>query len=89
MAALAKWYEKLLISNKIFLMKKLFNLKIADNESVTEYLNEFNTPMSQLESVRINFDEEIRALVLFSSLSETRDGLVMDEQFLWDKKLEV
>ena len=70
-------------------MKKLFNLKIADNESVTEYINEFNTPMSQLESVRINFDEEIRALVLFSSLSETRDGLVMDEQFLWDKKLEV
>ena len=51
MAALSKMYEKLLASNKIFLMKKLFNLKMADNESVTEHLNEFNTLTSQLESI--------------------------------------
>ena len=50
MAALSKIYEKSLTSNKIFLMKK-FNMKIADNESAAEYLNEFNTLKSQLESV--------------------------------------
>ena len=33
--------------------------------------------MSQLESVKINFEDEIRALVLLSSLSEACDGLVM------------
>jgi len=58
-------------------MKKLFNLKMADNESITEHLNEFNTLTSQLESVEINFDDETRALVLLSSLPETWDGLMM------------
>ena len=58
-------------------MKKLFNLKMADCESVTEHLNEFKTLTSQLESVEINFDDKIRALVLLSSLPETRDSLVM------------
>ena len=32
MVALSKMYEKLSASNKIFLMKKLFNLKMADSE---------------------------------------------------------
>jgi len=49
-------------------MKKLFNLKMTDSESVAEHLNEFNTLTSQLESVEINFYDEIRALVLLSSL---------------------
>ena len=33
-------------SNKIFLMKKLFNLKMADSKSVIEHLNELNTQAS-------------------------------------------
>jgi len=49
-------------------MKKLFNLKMVDNERIAEHLNEFNTLSSQLESVEINFDDEIRSLVLLSSL---------------------
>ena len=67
MAALSKMYEKSSASNKVFLMKK-FNLKMADNENIAGHLNEFNTLMSQLESVEINFEDEIRALVLLSSL---------------------
>jgi len=58
-------------------MKKLFNLKIADSGSVVGHLNEFNTLTSQLESVEINFEDKIRALVLLSSLPEAWDGLVM------------
>jgi len=45
-AALLKMCEKPSASNKIFLMKKLFNLKMIDNESIAEHLNEFNTLMS-------------------------------------------
>ena len=63
-------YEKPSASYKVFLMKK-FNLKMADIGSVAEHLNEFNTLTSQLEFVEINFDDEIRALVLLSSLPET------------------
>ena len=77
MAALLKMYEKPLASNKVFLMKKLFNLKMADNESVAGHLNEFNTLMSHLESIEINFKDEIRVMVLLSSLPEAWDGLVM------------
>jgi len=52
-------------------MKKLFILKMTDNRSVVKHLNEFNTLTSQLKSVGINFDDEIRVLVLLSSLLET------------------
>ena len=70
MAALSKMYKKPSASNKIFLMKKLFNLKITDSRIVTKHLNELNMLISQLESVEINFDDEIRAQVLLSSLPE-------------------
>ena len=54
MATLSKMYEKPSASNNIFLMRKLFNLKMTDSESVVGHLNEFNTLTSQLESVEIN-----------------------------------
>ena len=41
MATLSMMYEKLLASNKVFLMK-LFNQKM-DIRGVAEHLNEFNT----------------------------------------------
>jgi len=69
MMALSKMYEKLSASNKVFLMKK-FNLKMADNENVTEHINTFNMLMSQLECVEINFDDKMGTLVLLSSLPE-------------------
>ncbi len=41
--ALAKLYEKPSASNNVFLMKRLFNMKMSDNGSVVDHLNEFNT----------------------------------------------
>ena len=43
-------------------MKKLFNLKMAENTLVAQHLNKFNTITNQLSSVEIDFDDEIRAL---------------------------
>jgi hypothetical protein len=43
MSNLAKLYEKPLASNKVFLMKRLFNIKMIEGGSVTNHLNEFNT----------------------------------------------
>ena len=43
MKALSGMYEKPSANNKVHLMKKLFNLKMAENASVTQHLNEFNT----------------------------------------------
>jgi len=70
MAMLSKMYKKPLASNKIFLMKKLFKLKMVESGSIAEHLNEFNMLKSQLELVKNNFDDKIIALVLLSNLPE-------------------
>ena len=41
--ALVKLYEKPSASNKVFLMKRLFNMKMSEGGSIADHLNEFNT----------------------------------------------
>ena len=43
MQTLAKLYEKPFASNKVFLMKHLFNMKMVEGGSIADHLNEFNT----------------------------------------------
>ena len=43
MKALGKLYEKPSASNKVFLMKRLFTMKISEGGSVADHLNDFNT----------------------------------------------
>ena len=43
MKALSGMYENPSANNKVHLMKKLFNLKMAENALVAQHLNEFNT----------------------------------------------
>ena len=68
MKALFGMYEKPSANNKMHLMKKLFNLKMAENVSVTQHLSEFNTITNQLSPEEIDFDDEIRALIILASL---------------------
>ena len=68
MKALSGMYEKPFANNKVHLMKKLFNLKMAKNASVAQNLNEFNTIRNQLSFVEIDFDDEIHALIVLVSL---------------------
>ena len=75
--ALAKLYEKPSSSNKVFLMKCLFNMKMLEGGSVADHLNDFNTVTSQLSSVGVNFDDEVWALLFLCSLLESYNGLVM------------
>jgi hypothetical protein len=77
MDALAKLYEKPSASNKVFLMKRLFNMKMSKGGSVVDHLNEFNTVTNQLSSVKVDFDDEVRALLILCSLPERWNNLVM------------
>ena len=43
MKTLVTLYEKPSTSNKVFLMKRLFNMKMAEGGFVIDHLNEFNT----------------------------------------------
>ena len=70
MRTLAKIYEKPSDSNKVFLMKCLFNMNMLEGGSVADHLNEFNTLTSQLIFVNVNFDDKVRALLFLCSLLE-------------------
>ena len=58
-------------------MKKLFNLKMAENASVAQHLNEFNTITNQLSFVEIDFDDEIHALIVLASLPNSWEAMRM------------
>ena len=59
MAALSSMYEKPSASNKVHLMRRLFNLRMTEGASVAQHLNELNTITTQLSSVEIEFDDEV------------------------------
>lgn len=71
METLAKLYKKPSASNKVFLMKHLFNMKMGEGGSIENHLNEFDIVTSQLLSVKKSFDEEVRALLILCFFLES------------------
>jgi hypothetical protein len=63
MDALDKLYEKPSVSNNLFLMKRLFNMKMSVGGSIADHLNEFNIVTNQLISLKMDFDDEVRDLI--------------------------
>ncbi|KAK2422092.1 hypothetical protein QL285_032651 [Trifolium repens] len=64
-------YENPSTSNKVHLMRRLFTLRMVESTSAAQHLNELNNVTSQLTSVGIEFDDELRALILLSSLPDS------------------
>ena len=71
MEALVKIYEKHSTSNKVLLIKHLFNMNLLEGGSISNHLNDFNTITSQLSSIGVNFDDEVRALYILCSLPKS------------------
>ena len=76
MKALSNMYEKSSAMNKVYLMRRLFNLQMSEGGSIVDHINEFNMIVSQLSSVEINFEDQIKALILMSSLPKSWDTIV-------------
>ena len=74
--ALSNMYEKQSAMNKVYLIRRLLNLQTFETGSVSDHINEFNMIVSQLNYVDINFEDEIKALILMSSLPESWDTVV-------------
>jgi hypothetical protein len=45
--------------------------------SIADHLNDFNTVTNKLISVKMDFDDEVRALLILCSLPERWNNLVM------------
>lgn len=73
MTALENVYEKPSAMNKVYIMRQLFNLKMTENGSAVEHLNEFNQIICKLSSVSIEFDDDVKALLFLSSLPSSWD----------------
>ena len=46
-------------------------MNISEGGSIADHLNDFNTVTSQLSSVGVNFDDEVRDLLFLCSLPES------------------
>jgi hypothetical protein len=45
-------------------------MKMSEGGSVVDHLNEFNRVTNQLSSVKVDFDDEVRALLILFSLPD-------------------
>ena len=61
-------YQSKYLVNKLFLQKKLFQLRMDENDTVTEKMNVYNTLVSQITSVGIKMVEEDKCITLLCSL---------------------
>eukprot|EP00249_Psilotum_nudum_P030448 c43068_g1_i1 orf=258-698(-) len=70
-------YEKETVSNKVFLIKILSNLKTHKGSFMIEHLNKFNVLCSQLVSMKVTLEDEIKALLLLCLLPDIWDNLIV------------
>ena len=74
---LGKLYQSKSLVNKLFLRKKLYNLRMRDGDLVAEHLNFFNIVISQLVYVDINILDEDKCINLLCSLPNSWDSMVV------------
>lgn len=56
---LSNMYEKPFANNKVFLMKRVFHLKMDEGDRVVTHVKEFNTIVKRLSLIAIEFDDEV------------------------------
>ncbi|GFY80937.1 pleiotropic drug resistance 4 [Actinidia rufa] len=74
---LEEMYQAKTTRNKALLMRRLGNLKLQRGTTVAEYTSEFQNLVNQLNNVDLQFDDEMQALLLLSSLSESWETLMV------------
>jgi hypothetical protein len=70
-------YQSKCLVNKLFLWKKLYNLRMKYGDLVTEHMNASNTVVSHLFSIDVNISDEDKCINLLFSLPDSLDSLVV------------
>ena len=65
---LCNTYEENIASNKVFLMRKLYNLCMKESANVASHINEFDSLFAQICAHQLNIDDEMKAIHLLCSL---------------------
>jgi hypothetical protein len=72
---LGNLYQSMSLVNKLFLQKKLYHIRMEDEDSMPKNLNAFNTLVIQLVFVNIMITEEGKCISLSCSLRDSWDNL--------------
>jgi hypothetical protein len=68
-------YQSKSLTNKLFLWKKMYNLRMKDGDLVTKHLNAYNIVVSQLLFVDIKTSDENKSINSLFSLLDSWDIL--------------
>ena len=74
---LCSTYEKNTASNKVFLMRRLYNLCMKESANVASHLNDFDSLFAQIRAQNMNIDDELKAIHLLCSLPSSWDMFCM------------
>ena len=61
---LSETYEKKVASTKMYLIRRLYNLRMKEFDSVQAHLNEYESLSSQILSQGMIIEDELRAMIL-------------------------
>jgi hypothetical protein len=64
------------LSNKIFLKRQLYNLRMKEGTKIVDHLNVLNTLIFQLTNMEVKFEDEDKEVTLLCSLPKSWDHLV-------------
>jgi hypothetical protein len=73
---LSDTYEKKVAATKIYLIRRLDNLRIKESDLITAHLNEYDEIISQLSAQGMTIDDKLKALLLMSSLPPSWETFV-------------
>ena len=59
---LSETYEKKVASTKMYLIRRLYNLRMKDSDAVQAHLNEYESLRSQISSQGTIIEDELRAI---------------------------
>lgn len=70
-------YENNTFRSKATTIGRLVNLKYKDGKSMTEHTSDFQGCVNQLSSMKMPLEDELQALLLLSSLTDSWETLVV------------